>query len=316
MRLPNASALTGRSARHFPAFESADYRALWFAGGASAISLWAMITARAWLAHEVTGTGAAVGAVTFAAMAPWVLSPFGGAIADRFDRARVAMVSRSLAMLLALGLAGLAFAAAIELWHLILFAAASGLVRSVEMPAQAALLPNTVVASSLLSAITLASMVQFGSRLIGPVAGPVLSGAGPGWVFVMAAVFLAISVQQLARIKVRSTGGIGAASAENLVRQTGQHIKEGIAYLGRAWEGRMVFVLVALHCMLTMSFDALLVVFATNELGGGATEYGGLLMGVGGGALVATVALATVRSSAARGRLFLLSGVFSGLSML
>ena len=301
--------------RFFPAMESGEYRKLFYAAGLSAISLWGMIIARAWLAGDITDSGWAVGVVYFAAIGPWVLAPIGGALADRFDRARVVMISRSGAMVLALVLALLAFTDSIQLWSLILITFGSGVIRSAEMPAQAALLPNTVKAAALLSAITLASMMQFGSRVIGPVAGPVLSEFGPGWVFLGASLLLGLSVWQMTRIKVRSTGGIQARNDVGILSSTASNIREGLRYLGEAPGVRMLIGLTALHCMLAMSFDALLVVFAKGPLGGDATEYGILTMGVGGGALVATVGLSMVPGGPIRGRIMLFAGLVSGITL-
>ena len=305
----------GRLLRLFPAMESLEYRKLFYAAGLSAISLWALITARGWLAGDLTNSGWAVGVVYFAAIGPWMLAPIGGALADRFDRARVVMLSRIGAGILAFALAILAFTGEIALWNLILVTALSGIIRSAEMPAQAALLPNTVKMAALLSAITLASMMQFGSRVIGPVAGPVLAEFGPGWVFLGASILLALSVWQMTRIRVRSTGGIVAGTTSGILRDAATHVREGLAYLGRAPGVRMLIALTALHCMLVMSFDALLVVFAKNVLDGGANEYGYLVMGVGGGALVATVALSMVPAGPIRGRLMLFCGLSSGILM-
>ena len=300
--------------RLFPAMQSTDYRRLFYAAGLSAISLWALIIARGWLAGDITNSGWAVGVVYFAAIGPWALAPFAGALADRYDRAKVVMISRVGAGALALALAALAFTGTIELWNLIVITALSGLVRSAEMPAQAALLPNTVAKSALLSAITLASMMQFGSRVIGPVAGPVLEHAGPGWVFVGAAMLLGLSVLQMSRVKVRSTGGI-APSGKSVLWDAATHLKEALRYLGAARSVRLLIGLTALHCMLAMSFDALLVVFSKEVMGGGATEFSYLVMGVGGGALVATIALSMVPDGPIRGRLMLITGLLSGLTL-
>ena len=300
--------------RLFPAMQSTDYRRLFYAAGLSAISLWALIIARGWLAGDITNSGWAVGVVYFAAIGPWALAPFAGALADRYDRSKVVMISRVGAGALALALAALAFTGTIALWNLIAITALSGLVRSAEMPAQAALLPNTVAKSALLSAITLASMMQFGSRVIGPVAGPVLEHAGPGWVFVGAAMLLGLSVLQMSRVKVRSTGGL-AGSSTSVVRDAVSHLKEALRYLGAARSVRLLIGLTALHCMLAMSFDALLVVFSKEVMGGGATEFSYLVMGVGGGALVATIALSMVPEGPIRGRLMLITGLLSGLTL-
>ena len=300
--------------RLFPAMQSTDYRRLFYSAGLSAISLWAMIIARGWLAGDITNSGWAVGVVYFAAIGPWALAPFAGALADRYDRAKVVMISRVGAGALALALAALAFTGTIEFWNLIVITVFSGLVRSAEMPAQAALLPNTVARTALLSAITLASMMQFGSRVIGPVAGPVLEHFGPGWVFVGAAALLGLSVLQMSRVKVRSTGGL-AYTGKSVLWDAATHLKEALRYLGEARSVRLLIGLTALHCMLAMSFDALLVVFSKEVMGGGATEFSYLVMGVGGGALVATIALSMVPDGPIRGRLMLITGLLSGLTL-
>ena len=307
----------GRLLRLFPAMGSSEYRKLFYAAGLSAISLWGLILTRGWLAGELADSGWAVGVVYFAAIGPWVLAPIGGALADRFDRARVVMICRAGAALMAALLAVLAFNNSLALWSLILITAVSGIIRSAEMPAQAALLPNTVKAYALLSAITLASMMQFGSRVIGPVAGPALKEFGAGWVFVGAVVLLLLSIWQMRRITVRSTGGIQAMGTGlgGVLRDARHHVHDGLRYLGKAPGVRMLIALTAAHCMLAMSFDALLVVFAKGVLGGDETEFAYLVMGVGGGALVATVALSMVPGGPVRGRLMLIAGIISGISL-
>ena len=327
--------------RFFPALESRDYRRLFYAAGLSAISLWALITARGWIAYELTGTATATALVTFAAIGPWVLAPIGGALADRYDRARVVMICRLGACATAVALAVLAFTGSLALWNLVLVTFISGVIRSGEMPAQAALLPNTVKAAALLSAITLASMMQFGSKVIGPIAGPVLSEFGAGPTFLAAAGILLLSVWQMTRIETRSTGGARAVEG-SIFSTTADNVREGLSYLGRAPAVRLTIGLVALHCMLTMAFDlSLLPVFASRVLAGppeptagalnfalglagaplssgvrGAAEFGYMLQAFGGGALVATIALSMVPGGAIRGRLLLIVGCTSGACLI
>ena len=85
-----------------------------------------MLMARAWIALELTDSGLVVGAVTFAGMIPWLVAPIGGALADRYDRAKLIAAAASLQIVQALGLAALSFAGVIEVWHLILFAIVNG----------------------------------------------------------------------------------------------------------------------------------------------------------------------------------------------
>ena len=293
----------------------ADYRTLWLSSAVAAASLWAMLMARGWLVFELSGSGLAVGAVTFAAMAPWALAPIGGAFADRFDRARLVLWGRVALMGLAFALAALAFTDVIAIWHLIVIAAASGVVRIFEIPAEQALIPNVVDRDSLLNAITLASLARHGSRFIGPLVGaPLIAGVGPGWLFVLGAVFYAISALVFIRFRVRSSGGL--AGTEGGFRAAGRGIREAVRYVGQHRPLMLVFALTMFHCMLVMSFDSLLPIFATDALGRGSGAFGALLAGVGAGALVGTLILSFVHNGAARGATFLGTGVLSGAAML
>lgn len=293
----------------------ADYRTLWLSSAVAAASLWAMLMARGWLVFELSGSGLAVGAVTFAAMAPWALAPIGGAFADRFDRARLVLWGRVALMGLAFALAALAFTDVIAIWHLIVIAAASGVVRIFEIPAEQALIPNVVDRDSLLNAITLASLARHGSRFIGPLVGaPLIAGVGPGWLFVLGAVFYAVSALVFIRFRVRSSGGL--AGTEGGFRAAGRGIREAVRYVGQHRPLMLVFALTMFHCMLVMSFDSLLPIFATDALGRGSGAFGALLAGVGAGALVGTLILSFVHNGATRGATFLGTGVLSGAAML
>ena len=302
--------------RIFPAMEYLEYRRMFYAAGLSAISLWAMITARGWLGYELTGNPSGTGIVTFAAIGPWVLAPIGGALADRFDRARIIVVCRFGAALSAVALAILAFTDQIAMWNLVLITLFSGIIRSGEMPAQQALLPNIVKIHALLSAITMASMMQFGSKVIGPVAGPIIKEFGPEWVFLAATVFLILSILQMTRLTTRSSGGIQGHTG-GVLRDTGRHINEGLRYLGQTPSVRLMIIMVSLHCMFTMAFDfSLLPAYADLILGGGQSEYGYMLMAIGGGALVSTILLSMLPKGVIRGRVFLIAGLVSGLSLI
>ena len=280
----------------------ADYRTLWLSSAVAAASLWAMLMARGWLVFELSGSGLAVGAVTFAAMAPWALAPIGGAFADRFDRGRLVLWGRVALMGLAFALAALAFMDVIAIWHLVVIAAASGVVRIFEIPAEQALIPNVVDRDSLLNAITLASLARHGSRFIGPLVGaPLIAGVGPGWLFVLGAVFYGVSALVFLRFRVRSSGGL--AGTEGGVRAAGRGIREAVRYVGQHRPLMLVFALTMFHCMLVMSFDSLLPIFATDALGRGSGAFGALLAGVGAGALVGTLLLSSFTTTRRAARL-------------
>ena len=219
--------------RLFPAMESTDYRRMFYAGALSAISLWGMLTARSWVAFDLTGRR--VGERDWSPSprsGPGCWRPFGGALADRYDRGRVVMHLPPRRRPDG--------ADPCQCWRL---PTCLGLLEPVRRspwrrassaparcrPRLALLAEHGTSRAALLSAITLASMMQFGSRVIGPVAGPVLERARRGLgVSSARPLILGLSAFQMTRIKVRSTGGIvGNTSVSCATPRT--HIKEGTA---------------------------------------------------------------------------------------
>lgn len=72
----------------------------------------------------------------------------------------------------------------------------------------------------------------------------------------------------------------------------------------------------AFHCAMTMSFEALFPAVSFNVLDTGREGVSYLMMAVGAGGLVSAIMIAGVRQDAMRGRLLLVTGLVSGLSML
>ena len=294
-----------------------DYRALWTAAGMSSATLWAMMMARAWLALELTDSGFVVGAVTFAGMIPWLIAPLGGALADRYDRARLIALAAALQIAQALGLAALAFSGLVEVWHLLVFALVNGsLWAGIEQPAFQALVPNTVARPALMNAILLFGLTPAAiGRLIGPIAGgPLLSGLGASWIFVVAAILSTIEIWQLRRIRTRSTGQ-GQGSGRGILAEVGASLREALRFLGVSRHARLMIALITVHCLFTMGFDALLPIHARDVFDGDANVFGSLLIAIGVGALLGIVAMTRVTSDRPRGALFLATGVGSGLGL-
>ena len=304
-------------ARYFPAFAFGDYRALWLSAGASSAAIWAMLMARAWLALELTDSGFVVGAVTFTGMIAWLLAPFGGALADRFDRVTILRRAVLLQAALAIAMSAMAFADLIAVWQLLFFGFLNGLLwAGIELPVQSALMPNTVDRKSLMNAVLLFGLTPTAvGRLIGPLAGgPLLGGAGAGAIFAVAAALYLFEAWQLRLVKVRSTGD-NAGSQLPILQEVGRSLREAIRYLGLTRDVRLIIVLVTLHCFFTMGFDAMLAIHTRETLGGGASMFGTLLMGLGIGAMMGMLALMRVSSQPARGPIFVAGGLLSSTGL-
>ena len=95
----------------------------------------------------------------------------GGAIADRFDRRRVLMITQTAAMIQAI-VYGLAVEFdVIELWHIAALAFCLGVVNTINQTARQSLVSSLVPRDELLNAIGLQSSVFNFSKILGPTAG-------------------------------------------------------------------------------------------------------------------------------------------------
>ena len=305
------------AARH-PALRSPDFRRIFCNAFFAAAAHWTMLLARGWLVYELTGQAAWVGAVTFAGMAPLMLAgPFGGALADRADRRRMAMGADAAGIAAALGLAAITLPGLVEAWHVLAFAAIGGAGRAFGAPAEQALLPNVVPKEHLLNAVALAGITRHGSRVVGPLAGGALLAAlGAGAVFVLSACFLALALHQLSRVRHRAPPAAGAAGGPLLdARRILRDVGAGFAYLERDARVAAVLALIALHCGLTMAFDSMMPTLATL-VGGADRTYSGIIVGIGAGAIAGTLAVSMLDREEAQGRAWLLTGMSSGAAML
>ena len=174
-----------------------NYTLLWSGGLVSVVGSWMQTVAVG--ALVISGTGKATWAVLVAAGAflpIGLLSPVGGALADRIPR-RAALVAGNLLA----GACAVALAALVASGHdapgvLTLVVTVQGCVAALTLPFQQAILPDLVPRSEFLAAVSLNS-AQFNlGRVIGPVlAGATVAAFGYPMAFVANAVsFLAVVV--------------------------------------------------------------------------------------------------------------------------
>lgn len=287
-----------------------QFRALWLAGACSAVAQWTLLTGRSALAYDLTGASGSVGAVVFAAMLPYVfVPPIGGVLADRFDRRAVATTTLTISFLTTLVMAVLTLTNRVAVWHLFLLSLINGSARSIEMPATQALVPGTVPAGSLLNAVALTGVVTHGSRLMGPLITLfVLGPFGAGGVFITACALYLLGMALIQRLHRRER--VAHPEGDNPLRQ----FVEGARFAATEPVVAMVLLLVFFHCGLTMSYDALMPMYAHEHLGHGGGAFSTLMLTVGFGSMTGTLMLAGVSSRWHRGRMLMVSGLLSGLS--
>lgn len=291
-----------------------EFRALWLAGVCSSVAQWTLLTGRSALAYDLSGSSGSVGLVVFASMLPYVfVPPIGGVLADRFDRRTVATFTLAVSLVTAALMAALTLTHTVVVWHLFVLSLLNGTARSIEMPATQAMVPGTVPQSSLLNAVALTSVVTHGSRLMGPlVTFFVLGPFGAGGVFIAAGCMYLLGLGAMQR--VRRSERVEHPEGENPVRQ----FTEGVRYTSATPVVAMIILLVFFHCGLTMSYDALMPMYADERMGmngaHGGRAFSTLMLFVGAGAMIGTLLLAWMPPHWHRGRLLLGTALLSGLS--
>jgi MFS family permease len=304
----------------FPAMGSRDYRRLFFNSFFTTGSRWAQVLARGWLVHDLSGgsTGA-VGLVTFASFIPFVLvSPLAGAVADRFDRRRLLIVGTAFGLAGAALLATITLAEMVQVWHVVVLAFATGAAQATTVPTRQALIANVVPPEHLLNAVALAGISQHGSRVVGPLFGAAfLSTLGPGSVFVLSAVLLALGLVEAVRLGHRSPTRTETVEAPSVLDSARQLIRDlGLAGRYVRADRRLLTVigLVGAHCSLTMAFDAMMPTLA-ERVGGSSTLYSSILVGLGAGAITGTLTVSQLHRDRTRGAVLGFVGFGSGLAM-
>src|SRR3954466_6842204 len=178
-----------------------NYR-LYFAGQIVSYSgSWMQDTALPWLVLHLQPSPLPGGLLVFCRYGPFMVGGlYGGVIADRFDNRRVLMCSQSLAMLVAAGLAAVAFTGKAQLRLLYLLPAGTGIALVFDNPSKHALIYQLVGRAELRNAVSLNISLQNAAKIVGPALGGILIAAfGVSWCFAVNAVsFLAVLAALLA----------------------------------------------------------------------------------------------------------------------
>ena len=140
-----------------------------FGNAVSASGTWFQNLASALLVYRLTHSAFLLGVLNFCNFIPvLVLAPWAGAVADRFDRRRVVVVTQLASTSISGALAAIAWAGLATPWVVILCAAALGVASAFSAPASSALIAQLVDARDLPSAVALNSMTFNIARAAGP----------------------------------------------------------------------------------------------------------------------------------------------------
>jgi MFS family permease len=277
----------GESLQAFRAvFQNPNLRRLQLAWAGSIIGHWAYGIALAVFAYDQGGV-AAVGLVGLIRMLPAAIAaPFMAALADRYPRERIMLISdvtRLLAMAAAAAVA-LSEGPAVAVYALGSFEA---IMRTAFQPAQSAITPTLArTPQELTAANVTASTIESVGVFLGPaIGGLLLAATSPGVVFAATAVTYAWSALNVARI--RADRPEPSPVQEHLARQA----LDGFRLIAVDAKLRLLIGLFAAQTLVAGALNVLIVVTALDllDLGDAGVGYLNSAIGVGGllGALAA-----------------------------
>ncbi|HEY6710274.1 MAG TPA: MFS transporter, partial [Actinomycetota bacterium] len=275
------------------------FRRLWAAATVSSLGDGMYLAALPLLAATLTRDPLAVSVVTFAGWLPWLLFALpAGALVDRLDRRRVMWtVDAARALVVgALTVAVLAGWASIPLLAVAGFLVGAGQTLF-ENAAQAMVVAVAGRDPRRLERANgqLVASLTVGQQLAGPLAGSAAFALAPWLPFLADAVSFGASAGLVAAIKGQfRPEGTPSLPAPPSVRNLRAEIAEGLRFLFGHRLLRACVLLVSASNLAFMAGEAVLVLFATDELGLSSRGYGLLLAAVALGGLPGSLLAARV----------------------
>lgn len=233
----------------------------------------------------------------------------GGALADRFDRRRVLLVTQSMSALAALVMAVLVLGGAARLWQVLVFMAFMGTLGSVDRPATNGLYYDLVGPERLLNASALRSIGQSATNIAAALAGGAILqwlGVGHNFLFVSGLHLLGFATLLMLR---------SAVTVTNLVGPLTRGIAEGVRYATRNPPVRVLLGLSLIIEAFGFASLTMMPVVARDVLRVGGLGLGFLTAAGGLGALLATLRLATRSRVRNQPRLLLIAAIAFGLTI-
>lgn len=230
---------------------NANFRYLWSGQIISLLGDWFNLVASAALVAMLTESGLAVATLFMVRMlAPFLVSPLAGVVADRYNRKWILIVADLGRIFTALGF--LLVDEPDEVWLLYLFSCLQLGISGFFYPARSAILPDIVPAHAIgaanaLTSTTWSVMLALGAALGGLVAGT--WGLKPA--FLIDAVTFVLSAWCIVQVKLDVQSGIGAAE-----RSVGAGLRQYFAGLRYLKEHREVAYITLHKAALVLFFGA------------------------------------------------------------
>jgi MFS family permease len=266
----------------FRALVEPNYRRYLAGSFVSNIGTWMQRIAQDWLVLELSGGSAlAVGITTGLQFLPMLLlSPYGGLIADRFNKQQILKVTQAWLALCAATLGLLAVTGHATTEHVYVIAFLFGLGTAFDNPARQSFVSEVAGPDHLPNAIGLNSATFHAARIVGPaLAGLLIAAVGSGWAILANALSYAAFIGALLMMDsrlLRTTPRTPRAKRQ---------IREALTYIRSKPNMVLVMCVVFFVGTFGLNFQMTSVLMAQQEFHRSAQAYGILVTLAGAGAL-------------------------------
>jgi len=252
---------------------------------------WLLRTTQAWLVLDLTGSPAALAAVTIAQALPvTILTLFAGIMIDRTQSRRLLVFVQLILGGQAAVMAVLIFTRQIQFWHIIVLASVLGVASAVDFPTRSAIVSELLEPHLVGNGIALNSAMGSAARIIGPgVGGVMIATLGSGVCFAVTAA--AYAGTTLGLVVLRSE----EFYPKRLARKTAlfKQLVEGVRYSFSTPSLAVNMVLAGFYGTFAYNWALVLPLMARYALNAGAEGFGALNMAMGAGSTIGAFALAT-----------------------
>ena len=290
------------------------YLYLWIGMVTVGIATMMQMTARGYLAYELTNSASKLTYVNVAFAFPMLsLSLFGGALSDRLDKQKIIQIGQFGAASLGFLIAAIIFSNYINWLHLLAVSFVQGGIWAFMVPSRHAFIAELVPRKNLNSAIALNSAGFNVSNLIAPaVAGLIYGLAGPGVVYsiigglALTGVFFTFIIKPEMRM-----GNDILDSNKSEKKEILAEIKIGLIYI---YNEKLLFSLLIaslIFSLLAEPFRFMLPIFVKDIYLKGPEAMGLLTTLMGLGSVIASIIIAGIESNK-RGLIWIIGGFLTG----
>ncbi|MFB8764665.1 MFS transporter [Nocardiopsis alba] len=285
------------------------FQRLWLSNVFFFGGVWTQTLVLGWMAYEMTGSEFLVAVFTAARLAPMLLGPFAGALADRHDRVRLLMVACGWATVALSLVAAFATAGLLSYWGLVAGGLAIGLAQSPSQPARASLALTLVGPARLSNANALNALALNTTQIVGPSLGGLLIATigAPGALWVSTLWYV---LSLLLIVSLRGYGERAKTLPEPVLRM----VVGGLRSIGRNRPAvAVLLVTLAANILLWPIYQSFMPVFAEEVLHLDARGLGLLLTCSGVGGLLGSLFIASLGDFRGKGALFVFGTATWGL---